>query len=108
MESVEIILLIARACFHLGTFWLIFNYEPDDNTQDRPRVSLLAIALALPSLLLGGRIALFTLWQASLTTGQLLDQFLTLVLAGGLFAAVWLGRGNVATLLPRRVWSHRP
>lgn len=99
-------ILAARAALHFATFCLLFSYR-DPDAQRRPMVSLLAISLAAPSIAMclhilgnwGGR---------ALTPAQLVEHTLIAILSAAVFVAVALSRGNVAKLLPRRIWSHLP
>jgi peptidoglycan/LPS O-acetylase OafA/YrhL len=84
---------------------VIAGYCPDAKTRKRHGVSAFAIALASGS---AGLVVSLTLswddWAPIPTGGQLL---LTLIFAA-LLAPLIAGRGNVASLFPRKPWSHRP
>lgn len=95
----------SRVAVHIITILIVAAYCPDPGTTKRQGVSLFAIIIA------GG--------SACLTASTLLnwDQWLILPLAGhmclamifgALLIPIAAGRGNVATLFPRKVWSHRP
>lgn len=94
-----------RVAAHVLTVILIAGYCPEPDSEDRPGVSWFAVFLAGLS--------------ACLAVSTCLNwaQWLSLPLAGTMCLAIIFclllipliaGRGNVATLFPRKVWSHRP
>ena len=102
----ESVLMLIRATLHLCTFLLIASYK-DDGAKYRLGVSVLALGIAAPSLAMAFRIAVN--WDHRvLSPPQVIEQTLMTIFVAAIFSAVAVSRGNVATLLPRRVWSHRP
>ena len=92
------LLLWARVAAHLITFAAIAIWYRDPCARFRPFVSMLATAIAGSSLAAAVTISLSRA-PAGLFGTLLFVAFCALVLRAG---------GNVARLLPRRVWSHRP
>lgn len=95
----------ARVLAHLLTVLLVAGYCPDAETTKRPAISWVAIALAGSSAGLAMSTALS--WQAWLSiplAGQFCLTFVFVLVLAPLIA----GRGNVATLFPRKPWSQRP
>ena len=95
----------ARLIAHILTVALVAAYCPEPGSAKRPGVSLSAILLAGGSACLAVSLLLnWHQWAALPVAGQIALTFIF----GALLAPVWAGRGNVASLFPRRVWSHRP
>ena len=95
----------ARLSAHLLTVLIVASYCPEPGTSKRPGISLFAALLAGGSACLAVSTALN--WGAWLTiplAGHVCLAFIFCLLTAPLIA----GRGNVASLFPRRVWSHRP
>jgi len=93
-----------RVAAHVLTVFLIAGYCPGPDSDKRPVVSWFAVFLAGLSACL------------AVSTGLNWHQWLALPLAGTMCLAIIFclllmpliaGRGNVATLFPRKVWSHR-
>lgn len=91
--------LAVRVIAHLITFLYIAKWY-DGEAEHRTGVSWFAIALA------GGSFS--AAWLGLLVEQPLLPQFPLMLLAVALAIAVVRAEGNVAKLLPRRRWSHRP
>src|SRR5690606_8740955 len=94
-----------RVAAHVLTVFLIAGYCPRPDSDKRPAVSWFAVMLAGLSACL------------AVSRGRNWHQWLALPLPGTLRLAIIFclflmpliaGRGNVATLFPRKVWSHRP
>ena len=92
------VLLWLRVAAHLVTFAAVTFWYRDPLASFRPCVSMLATVIAGSSLAAAITIALSNTPPGIFDT-LLFVAFCALVLRAG---------GNVARLLPRRVWSHRP
>jgi len=94
-----------RLLAHLLTMLIVAGYCPDSNTNKRPGVSLFAIVIAGGSAGLAMSTALsWCAWLVMPTAGHV---FLALIFVA-LLVPIIAGRGNVASLFPRKVWSDRP
>ena len=94
-----------RLAVHVLTVLVIAAYCPDASTRKRHGVSVFAVVLAGGSAGLAVSLALrWGDWSPLPLGGQL---FLTLIFAA-LLAPIIAGRGNVASLFPRKPWSSRP
>lgn len=99
MNEIGLGMLAVRIVAHLVTMvYVVKWYDPE--ATHRPGVSWLAVAIA------GGSFSAATL--ALLTEQAALPQFPLCVLAVSLSVLVVRAGGNVAKLLPRRTWTHRP
>lgn len=94
-----------RIAAHLLTIFIVATYCPDANTAERPGVSIFAVLLAGGSACLA--VSTFTNWGSWLEL-PLAGHFGLTFFFCGLLAPLIAGRGNVATLFPRRVWTRRP
>ena len=92
------VLLWLRVAAHLITFFAIAIWYRDPDAAFRPGVSILATAIAASSLAAAVTLSVYK-YPVGIFDTLLFVAFCALVLRAG---------GNVARLLPRRVWSHRP
>jgi hypothetical protein len=92
------LLLWLRVAAHLITFAAVAFWYRDPLASFRPCVSMLATVIAGASLAAAVTLSL-SITPAGIFDTLLFVAFCVLVLRAG---------GNVARLLPRRVWSHRP
>jgi len=92
------VLLWLRVAAHLVTFAALTFWYRDPCARYRPGVSILATAIAASSLAAAVTVSIFKTPVGIFDT-LLFVAFCALVLRAG---------GNVARLLPRRVWEHRP
>lgn len=94
-----------RLVVHAITFLVVAGYCPDADSSKRLGVSTFAIAIAGGSACLA--VSTLLSWYEWLTLPLAGHVFLSLIFAA-LLAPIAVGRGNVATLFPRKPWSHRP
>lgn len=105
MMDLEQFLQGSRLLVHLITVVVVASYCPDAGSAKRPGVSWFAVLLAGGSAYLCVNTLLFwERWQCLPIGAQL---FLTMIFSAILIPII-AGRGNVASLLPRKSWSHRP
>lgn len=94
-----------RLLVHLLTVLIVAGYCPDEGSAKRHGISLFAVLLAGGSACLGVSTALT--WQRWLCVPLPGQVFLTLIFSA-LLVPVIIGRGNLAVLFPRKIWSNRP
>lgn len=105
MMELENLLQGTRLLVHIATLLIVAGYVPEPDSAKRPAVSWLAVVLAGGSAYLAISTGLnWSQWQCLPIGAQF---FLTIIFAAMLGSLI-AGRGNVATLLPRKAWSHRP
>ena len=92
------LLLWLRVAAHLITFAAVAIWYRDPLATFRPGVSLLATVIA------GSSLAAAVTLSLSRTPAGIFDTLLFVAFC----ALVLRAGGNVARLLPRRVWEHRP
>jgi hypothetical protein len=92
------LLLWLRVAVHLITFAAVAIWYRDPLAKFRPGASLLATVIA------GASLAAAVTLSLSKTPVGIFDTLLFVAFC----ALVLRAGGNVARLLPRRVWSHRP
>lgn len=94
-----------RMAAHILTVFIVAAYCPDSDSAERPGISLFAVLIAGVSACLAVSTALsWAQWLALPLAGHMCLAFFFCLLLAPLIA----GRGNVATLFPRKAWSHRP
>lgn len=92
------LLLWLRVAAHVLTFVAVALWYRDPCARFRPGVSLLATVIA------GSSLAAAVTLSLSKTPAGLFDTLLFVAFC----ALVLRAGGNVARLLPRKIWSHRP
>lgn len=94
-----------RVVAHIIAVLIVAAYRPDPDSNSRKGVSVFAIVIASSQACLIASTSLnWDQWLLIPLAGQMC---LTLIFLA-LLAPIIAGRGNVATLFPRKVWSHRP
>lgn len=96
MMEFDTVLLLVRVAFHLGIAFLLLSYQPK-GARHRICVSLLASVMAASNL--GLAVALITGGVEPRAMG---GQWLHLAAFGSLFWLIFLCRGNVAKMIPKR------
>lgn len=103
--EIDAVLQAVRLVSLLVAVFLIGSYHPDEHSARRLGITAVAIALSGGCLGLAVSTALFwRQWLEVPSSGQFCLTAVFLVLLCPLIA----GRGNVAVLFPRKVWTHRP
>lgn len=94
-----------RVVAHILTVVIVATYRPDHDSAVRIGVSWYAVFIAGMSACLAVSTVLnWAQWLKLPLAGTMCLSFMFCMLLAPLVA----GRGNVATLFPRKVWSHRP
>lgn len=93
-----------RVAAHVLTVLLIASYCPGHDSDKRPAVSWFAVFLAgLSACMAVSTVLNWAQWLALPLAGTMCLAIIFCLLLMPLIA----GRGNVATLFPRKTWSHR-
>lgn len=94
-----------RLLAHILTVVIVAAYCPDADSARRTGISWFAVLLSGGSAGLGVSTALnWSDWLSLPVAGHLALSLIFCLL----LVPVIAGRGNVATLFPRKTWSHRP
>lgn len=95
----------ARLLAHVVTVLVVAAYRPLPGSKEKAGVSCFAVLLAGGSACMAVSLGLnWAQWLLIPLAGQVSLTFIFAIILAPLIA----GRGNVASLFPRRVWSQRP
>lgn len=94
-----------RIVIHIITILIVAAYCPKPGAKKRIGISVWATILAASSACLTASTALN--WDQWLLI-PLAGQMCLALIFGALLFPIIAGRGNAASLFPRKVWSHRP